>query len=66
MRFAVDTVDDSGNDRLYIGTPVEVREEVTRSGLRGRGDQEALVGAPRLDRVDRAWTFGHSAASLKA
>lgn len=24
MRFAVDTVDECGNDRLYIGTPVDV------------------------------------------
>jgi hypothetical protein len=34
MRFAVDTVDDSGNDRLYIGTPVEVREDKLHLKLR--------------------------------
>jgi hypothetical protein len=34
MRFAVDTVDESGNDRLYIGTPVEVREDKLHLKLR--------------------------------
>ena len=34
MRFDVDTVDDSGNDRLYIGTPVEVREDKLHLKLR--------------------------------
>ncbi len=34
MRFAVDTVDDCGNDRLYIGTPVEVREDKLHLKLR--------------------------------
>lgn len=34
MRFAVDTVDDSCNDRLYIGTPVEVREDKLHLKLR--------------------------------
>lgn len=34
MRFAVDTVDESGNDRLYIGTPVEVREDELHLKLR--------------------------------
>lgn len=34
MRFAVDTVDESGNDRLYIGTPVEVRENKLHLKLR--------------------------------
>lgn len=34
MRFAVDTVDESGNDRLYIGTPVEIREDKLHLKLR--------------------------------
>ncbi|MFN3317226.1 hypothetical protein C0V73_13580 [Rhizobium sp. TH135] len=34
MRFAVDTVDDSGNDRLYIGTPVDVIEDKLHLKLR--------------------------------
>jgi hypothetical protein len=27
LRFAIDTVDDSGNDRLYIGTPLQVSDD---------------------------------------
>jgi hypothetical protein len=34
MRFAVDTVDDSGNDRPYIGTPVDVSDEKLHLKLR--------------------------------
>ena len=34
MRFAVDTVDESGNDRLYIGTPVNVSEDKLHLKLR--------------------------------
>lgn len=34
MRFAVDTVDESGNDRLYIGTPVDVSDEKLHLKLR--------------------------------
>ena len=34
MRFAIDTVDESGNDRVYIGTPVEVREDKLHLKLR--------------------------------
>ncbi|MGL3608724.1 hypothetical protein ACSV9I_19575 [Rhizobium sp. G187] len=26
MRFAIDTVDDTGADRLYIGTPIAIRD----------------------------------------
>lgn len=26
MRFAIDTVDDSGADRIYIGTPIRLRD----------------------------------------
>ena len=34
MRFAIDTVDDSGNDRLYIGTPLHVSEDKLHLKLR--------------------------------
>ena len=34
MRFAVDTVDEFGNDRLYIGTPVDVSDEKLHLKLR--------------------------------
>ncbi|MDQ0420393.1 hypothetical protein J2045_001412 [Peteryoungia aggregata LMG 23059] len=34
MRFAIDTVDDSGNDRLYIGTPVRVSDDKLHLKLR--------------------------------
>ena len=34
MRFAIDTVDDSGNDRLYIGTPLHVTEDKLHLKLR--------------------------------
>jgi hypothetical protein len=34
MRFAIDTVDDSGNDRIYIGTPMGVTGNALRLQLR--------------------------------
>jgi hypothetical protein len=34
MRFAIDTVDDSGNDRIYIGTPLGVMGNTLRLQLR--------------------------------
>ncbi len=34
MRFAIDTVDDSGNDRIYIGTPLGVTDNTLRLRLR--------------------------------
>jgi hypothetical protein len=34
MRFAIDTVDDSGNDRIYIGTPIGITENALRLQLR--------------------------------
>jgi hypothetical protein len=34
LRFAIDTVDDSGNDRIYIGTPMGIIDNVLRLQLR--------------------------------
>lgn len=34
MRFAIDTVDESGNDRIYIGTPIGVIGNMLRLQLR--------------------------------
>jgi hypothetical protein len=34
LRFAIDTVDDSGNDRIYIGTPMGIIDNALRLQLR--------------------------------
>ncbi|UJW75553.1 hypothetical protein [Rhizobium sp. SL42] len=36
MRFAIDTVDETGNNRIYIGTPLGMAEDTLCVQLRDR------------------------------
>lgn len=55
MRFAIDTVDDSGNNRIFIGTPLGMIEDKLRLQLRD-GEMkiqiDKIVDWFQIDRTD--------------
>ncbi|THV24136.1 hypothetical protein [Peteryoungia ipomoeae] len=56
MRFAIDTVDDAGADRIYIGTPIRLRDH--RLTLRLRDGEVSIDTSKIIDwfQIDRSTT----------
>lgn len=54
MRFAIDTVDESGADRIYIGTPICLRDQ--HLTLRLRDGEISIDTAKIIDwfQIDRS------------
>lgn len=67
MRFAIDTIDDAGNSRIYVGEPVELADNHLRIRLRN-GELDIAINRitdwfqiDRQEKGDRGQLFAANA-----